>query len=767
MSRSVPWRRTVSDAVSWRQDQAQNATIYILREMGPTGFLLKEEGEVKKFKVFLGDPNKCTCPVFSKERDLCKHICWVLLKKFRIPRQNPLTFQIGLVEREINEILRGQTQHEEVKRHITRKPVSGPKDPYAVGKDQLEQRPITEDDVCPICQDELLGKHEPVTYCRFGCAKSVHIKCMKVWAEHQRSTGEEVIKCPLCREHFGPIDAIQTEYRNSSIRKTRAERLDLHLGSTCKKCGVAPIAGKCYKCSVCAEYYLCHACFLTPTHKDHSFQFRQKPSQRWRPAPRCSDTVLPNAVIGDMEGRELTDNDYETLLQLDSEASQAPSSVPESFIKSLPSEKVRQGSSLLVPGSQCRVCLRAYAVGEKVRRLPCQHKFHALCIDPWLLHQRATCPIDGATVYNPLMEALARDERRKKNIKQKKIDSKNSQTALGWGRRDEQVDGLEGLVSTFALTGSGIVSSNRTLPVSNGMTQRNIRTKKTSPARWRSNDQRGDTLSSAISSSPLGISTLQVSHHDSNLKRLNRDPQHDAGAIDMVQLVNGHAEEDDTDYGNGALHRNSRNLPVHGSNSTTDRELFHTTVETFQFDTTISHNCQRVSNWQQRPPRPPGSRNTVKPQAPSIPLLRQAAMTPVGNRLSSGAMSAPHHRQVHSDDNSPSNSDTERGRGRMKGRLMQRRTRSSSLGRRRGSIEHLHPAAVDKQEMFENMFLGSATGRTLVGRRDSRTRPTKPTGHRLRDGEPAGVNSAITGFIDMDIALTGQGVGSLQLQDKD
>ena len=51
MARSVPWRRVISDAASWHQDQALNSTIYILRQTGPTGFLLKEEGETKKFKV--------------------------------------------------------------------------------------------------------------------------------------------------------------------------------------------------------------------------------------------------------------------------------------------------------------------------------------------------------------------------------------------------------------------------------------------------------------------------------------------------------------------------------------------------------------------------------------------------------------------------------------------------------------------------------------------------------------------------------------------
>ncbi|XP_033103223.1 uncharacterized protein LOC117106015 isoform X2 [Anneissia japonica] len=712
-------------------------------------------------------------------------ICRILLKKFRIPRQNPLTFQVGLVEREINEILRGQTQHEEVKRHVTRKPVAGPKNPYAGDKEQLEQRPITQDDVCPICQDELLGKHEPVTYCRFGCAKSVHIKCMKVWAEHQRSTGEEIIKCPLCREHFGPIDAIQEEYRNSSIRKTRAERLDLHLGSTCKKCGVAPIAGKCYKCCVCIEYYLCHACFLTPTHRDHAFQFRQKPSQRWRPAPRCSDAALPQAVIGDMENRELTDNDYEMLLQLDNETAHAPSTVPESFIKSLPSEMVRNGSGLLAPGSQCRVCLRAYIVGERVRRLPCQHKFHAVCIDPWLLHQRSTCPIDGATVYNPLMEALARDERRKKKMGQKQTDSAemvlgrmNKKSNTGFRLGEEQVAEVQGLASTFALTGSSIISSKRPMPESTSLAQRS-RMKKTSPAKWRSSNQKGDVMNSEFLN-PLDNSFFQNNHERSN-QGFNRERHLGAeqygNLIGMVQLAN-----EDTDIGERQFYEHSaeldrilhpcsrrRSSSERSRDCTPEREILQTRIETIQFDG--SHqSSQRSSHWQRKPPLPPAGtvKQSVKPQPPSIPLLRQASITPVGNRQGSGSMSAPHYRQAHSDE-SPSNSDSERGRRKNKGKLIHRRIRSSSAGRR-FSTEHLHPEQINQQQVFENMFLGSSTGKTLVGRStDVRTRLTRPSAHRLRGGESnlAAVNSVDTGLTDMDIALTGQRVGSLQLQDDD
>ena len=52
--RSVPWARICSDTISWRQDQAESATIYILRQTGPTGFLLKEDEQPKKYKVDLG-----------------------------------------------------------------------------------------------------------------------------------------------------------------------------------------------------------------------------------------------------------------------------------------------------------------------------------------------------------------------------------------------------------------------------------------------------------------------------------------------------------------------------------------------------------------------------------------------------------------------------------------------------------------------------------------------------------------------------------------
>ena len=41
----------------------------------------------------------------------------------------------------------------------------------------------------------------------------------------------------------------------------------------------------------------------------------------------------------------------------------------------------------------CSICTEDFTMGEDIRVLPCDHKFHPACVDPWLLNVSGTCPL--------------------------------------------------------------------------------------------------------------------------------------------------------------------------------------------------------------------------------------------------------------------------------------------------------------------------------------------------------------------------------------
>ena len=189
-----------------------------------------------------------------------------MLKKFRVPRTNPLIWQQALIEREINEIILG---------YLRRQPADQSKSSIQSHDHtkMVTQRQIEPGDVCPICQDNLLDSTQSIVYCQFGCGQNIHTKCMKIMADNQRSvSGERILRCPLCREEFGPIQPVTSK----SAKRLLVEKTSLHLGVTCSHCCVCPVPGKCYRCVTCVSYHLCHDCFSSnQVHLLHSFQMRK------------------------------------------------------------------------------------------------------------------------------------------------------------------------------------------------------------------------------------------------------------------------------------------------------------------------------------------------------------------------------------------------------------------------------------------------------------------------------------------------------------
>lgn len=73
-----------------------------------------------------------------------------------------VTFQLSLVEREINEVMRGCNA-----RSRPGKKKDSEKDFIIFdGREKLKQKDIETEDVCPICQEEFLQQPEPLTFCK-------------------------------------------------------------------------------------------------------------------------------------------------------------------------------------------------------------------------------------------------------------------------------------------------------------------------------------------------------------------------------------------------------------------------------------------------------------------------------------------------------------------------------------------------------------------------------------------------------------------------
>lgn len=99
----------------------------------------------------------------------------------------------------------------------------------------------------------------------------------------------------------------------------------------------------------------------------------------------ASEMAAPNSFF--QLDRDFNENDYEMLLALDDNNHQHVGA-NSSQIDGLPQSTVQSENYTEV----CAVCLETPTIGDTVRHLPCLHKFHKDCIDPWL-RRKTSCPI--------------------------------------------------------------------------------------------------------------------------------------------------------------------------------------------------------------------------------------------------------------------------------------------------------------------------------------------------------------------------------------
>lgn len=95
---------------------------------------------------------------------------------------------------------------------------------------------------------------------------------------------------------------------------------------------------------------------------------------------------LTNSEVSDLLFREITPEDYETLLRLDETVSK-----PTASASSI--EGLTKVSGKTLAGETCSVCLAAFEDDDIAATLPCSHHFHNDCITKWLSECRSACPL--------------------------------------------------------------------------------------------------------------------------------------------------------------------------------------------------------------------------------------------------------------------------------------------------------------------------------------------------------------------------------------
>ncbi|CCI10940.1 unnamed protein product [Albugo candida] len=391
MSRLAPYRSRIPALVESRIEQTLHTTMYLVQTSGPTSFVVQERNNDRKFKVYIGTLQSCSCG----DAEICIHILFVMLKVLRVPREMPILWQKSLIDSEIDLVLGGNykqkanpnyTSHEFLRK---KKRIESTLSPDT---ENVARHELALGEVCAICQEEML-ETEPLTFCRKGCGNNFHIECMRVFGESRKQSKESII-CPLCRKDWGQHSLTDLRREENKANK----KLNVHKNIVCKKCATKPIRVQLYRCLRCKNVNLCERCFKTNVHPKHFFVTKSNVTDSWEPAYRdCQPRKSNREAISRLQGREISTNDYELLLQLDSHEYEP---LHHYLMSVLPGKQIlaEDAKRLMATNEFCSICQQVLRSSTILRETICGHTFHEGCMSRLFLVKEYACPQPGCGV---------------------------------------------------------------------------------------------------------------------------------------------------------------------------------------------------------------------------------------------------------------------------------------------------------------------------------------------------------------------------------
>ena len=107
---------------------------------------------------------------------------------------------------------------------------------------------------------------------------------------------------------------------------------------------------------------------------------------------REAETKPTDVEIGSVHNRAVTDTPNPTSDDTAAQPTEHRTSTGEGGIAAAAPDT--QASAIPdVDNQGCSICTEDFEVGQDQRVLPCDHRFHPACIDPWLLNVSGTCPL--------------------------------------------------------------------------------------------------------------------------------------------------------------------------------------------------------------------------------------------------------------------------------------------------------------------------------------------------------------------------------------
>lgn len=391
-------------------ETALSLKLYLIQENGPSSFQFKDDNDVK-LKVSISH-YEIFCSL-CKNNSHCEHTIYVMLKIFKLEKENPLICQPKYSDQEISDLIQARFAPPESKKknenYLKKRMKNGVPLKSTRKNSKLHRIQISEGSVCPICQEEMNENVEALFFCKKQCGNNFHIKCLKIWVKHKESVNQNVT-CPMCRfdwgsNVFGEICREEDLFLNKNI----THKLE------CNCCNLKNIRGNIYHCLFCKDFFFCESCFLSWQHSQHNrIILKEKVDSEWIAAP---DRRLENATVKKVfRNEEINEYIIESLPNL-SQSQQLSNCNKFSF--SNVDLQIVGCDILRNKGGGCALCDKEK--GE-LKKLNCGHNMHKTCLEK--NNYGFKCPFDGNYFFNgwPLTQNIPDKNKTDLTRHEKKIE---------------------------------------------------------------------------------------------------------------------------------------------------------------------------------------------------------------------------------------------------------------------------------------------------------------------------------------------------------